>query len=88
MPGLNALAQQVVPLLCAGSTYVPQVQRFITGLAGVPPRSSVHPEECVAIGAAVQVSMLSTVMLVKHSNTTFALCCRLLSCRACTHSFP
>ena len=41
--------------LPAGSTYIPKVQQYIEQLAGVSARSAVHPEECVALGAAIQV---------------------------------
>ena len=43
--------------LSAGSTYIPKVQQYIEQLAGVPARSAVHPEECVALGAAIQVGL-------------------------------
>ena len=41
--------------LPAGSTYIPKVQQYIEQLAGVSARSNAHPEECVALGAAIQV---------------------------------
>lgn len=44
-------------LLVGGSTRMPQVLRRLTGLLGKPPISHVHPDEAVAIGAAMQTAM-------------------------------
>ncbi|MEY9214519.1 Hsp70 family protein [Thermobifida halotolerans] len=41
-------------LLVGGSTRMPMVRRMLTGLTGIEPSESLHPDEAVALGAAVQ----------------------------------
>ena len=40
-----------------GSTRMPMVRSFIDRLSGKPPMSGIHPDEAVALGAAIQASM-------------------------------
>ncbi|WP_233531969.1 Hsp70 family protein [Paenibacillus alkalitolerans] len=46
-------------LLVGGSTRIPRVRERIAGLFGKPPRNDVHPDEAVALGAAVQAGLKS-----------------------------
>jgi molecular chaperone DnaK len=46
-------------LLVGGSTRVPAVQRAIKSMLGKDPTKGINPEECVAIGAAIQAGVLS-----------------------------
>ena len=45
-------------LLVGGSTRVPAVQRAIKSMLGKDPTKGINPEECVAIGAAIQAGVL------------------------------
>ena len=45
-------------LLVGGSTRIPAVQDKVRSLTGKEPSSSINPDECVAIGAAVQAGVL------------------------------
>ncbi len=47
-------------LLVGGSTRIPAVQRFVQQLTGKQPSSSINPDECVALGAAIQADTLSS----------------------------
>jgi molecular chaperone DnaK len=40
-----------------GSTRMPMVQEYIKHMSGKPPMSGIHPEEAVALGAAIQAVM-------------------------------
>ncbi len=44
-------------ILVGGTTRMPAVKRFVTDLLDREPLSEIHPEECVAIGAAVQAGV-------------------------------
>ena len=44
-------------ILVGGTTRIPVVKKFITELIGKEPLSDIHPEECVAVGAAVQAGV-------------------------------
>ena len=44
-------------LLVGGSTRMPMVRNLVERLSGKPPISGVHPDEAVALGAAVQAAM-------------------------------
>ncbi len=44
-------------ILVGGTTRMPSVKRFVTDILGREPLAEVHPEECVAIGAAVQAGV-------------------------------
>jgi len=44
-------------ILVGGTTRMPSVKRFVTDLLDREPLAEVHPEECVAIGAAVQAGV-------------------------------
>ena len=46
-------------LLVGGSTRSPRVQDIVRQLTGKEPNKSVNPDECVAIGAAIQAGVLS-----------------------------
>ncbi len=46
-------------LLVGGSTRVPAVQKAIKDLLGKEPNKSVNPDECVAIGAAIQAGIIA-----------------------------
>lgn len=41
-------------LLVGGSTRIPAVQDKVRSLTGKEPSSSINPDECVAVGAAIQ----------------------------------
>lgn len=45
--------------LVGGSTRIPLVQRIVREIFGVEPRTDLNPDEVVALGAAVQASVLS-----------------------------
>lgn len=51
-------------LLVGGSTRMPAVQEKVRSLLGRDPSHSVNPDECVAIGAAIQASTLAGNALV------------------------
>src|SRR5690606_31179688 len=46
-------------LLVGGSTRIPLVQRTVREMVNKEPRRDVSPDECVALGAAVQASILA-----------------------------
>jgi molecular chaperone DnaK len=46
-------------ILVGGQTRMPRVREMISGLFGMQPSRGVHPEEVVAIGAAVQAASLA-----------------------------
>lgn len=46
-------------ILVGGSTRIPAVQEFLKKLTGKEPFKGVNPDECVAIGAAIQGGVLS-----------------------------
>ena len=46
-------------LLVGGSTRVPAVQEIVKKITGKEPDKGIHPDECVAIGAAIQGGVLS-----------------------------
>ncbi len=46
-------------LLVGGSTRVPAVQEMVKRLTGKEPDKGINPDECVAIGAAIQAGVLS-----------------------------
>ena len=56
--GLNANEIDKV-LLVGGSTRIPAVQECIKKLTGKQPRKDINPDECVALGAAIQGGVLS-----------------------------
>ncbi len=44
-------------ILVGGTTRMPSVKRFVTDILDREPLAEIHPEECVAIGAAVQAGV-------------------------------
>ena len=46
-------------ILVGGTTRIPAVKKFVKDLLGKDPLADIHPEECVAIGAAVQAGVKS-----------------------------
>ncbi len=46
-------------LLVGGSTRIPAVQEKVRQLTGIMPSKSINPDECVAIGAAIQAGVLA-----------------------------
>ncbi len=48
-------------ILVGGQTRMPRVQERITGHFGKPARKGVHPEECVALGAALLADSLGQI---------------------------
>ena len=46
-------------LLVGGSTRVPAVQEAVKKITGKDPDKGINPDECVAIGAAIQGGVLS-----------------------------
>ena len=46
-------------LLVGGSTRMPMVQKLVTELMGKEPSKGINPDECVAMGAAIQGAILS-----------------------------
>ena len=56
--GLNASDLNKV-LLVGGSTRIPAVQNSVKNLTGKDPQKDINPDECVALGAAIQGGVLS-----------------------------
>lgn len=50
-------------LLVGGSTRIPAVQAKVVRMTGLEPSKSLNPDECVALGAAVQAGRLGGEML-------------------------
>ena len=46
-------------LLVGGSTRMPMVQKLVTELMGKEPSNGINPDECVAMGAAIQGAILA-----------------------------
>lgn len=46
-------------LLVGGSTRVPAVQDLVKSIVGKEPQKDINPDECVALGAAIQAGVLS-----------------------------
>ncbi|KUO51424.1 MAG: molecular chaperone DnaK [Desulfitibacter sp. BRH_c19] len=46
-------------ILVGGSTRIPAVQEAIKGILGKDPHKGVNPDECVALGAAIQAGVLA-----------------------------
>ncbi|HOQ07274.1 MAG TPA: molecular chaperone DnaK [Clostridiales bacterium] len=57
-------------LLVGGSTRIPAVQEKVRSLTGIIPSKSINPDECVALGAAIQADTLSggSLMLYGKDN--------------------
>ena len=55
--------QQITEVvLVGGSSRIPMVHRLLTELFGKPPRGGVHPDEAVALGAAIQAGIKTGVI--------------------------
>lgn len=61
--GITAAALDKV-LLVGGSTRIPAVQEKVRKLTGKEPSKQINPDECVALGAAVQASKFSGELVV------------------------
>jgi len=46
-------------ILVGGSTRIPKVQQIVKEITGIEPDKSVHPDEAVALGAAIQGGIIS-----------------------------
>ena len=51
-------------LLVGGSTRIPAVQEHVRSLVGMTPSKGLNPDECVALGAAIQAATLAGEMTV------------------------
>ncbi|MCD8125984.1 MAG: molecular chaperone DnaK [Clostridiales bacterium] len=69
--GLSASELSKV-LLVGGSTRIPAVQEHVRMLTGMQPSKEQNPDECVAMGAAVQGGTLSGANLVSSSASGMA----------------
>ncbi len=50
-------------ILVGGSTRIPSVQELVKKITGKDPNVTVNPDEVVSLGAAVQVTFLSSQVL-------------------------
>ena len=57
-------------LLVGGSTRIPYVQKRIEEITGITPHKTINPDEAVAIGAAIQGSIVSGRSLMRFSDIT------------------
>ena len=55
-------------LLVGGSTRIPAVQDKVRQLTGKRTRKSLNPDECVAIGASIQVVNLQVMQVPEISS--------------------
>ena len=55
-------------LLVGGSTRIPAVQEMVRRLTGMEPSRGINPDECVAMGAAIQGGTLSGQLAVGQSG--------------------
>ncbi len=55
-------------LLVGGSTRIPAVQEHVRSLVGMTPSKGLNPDECVALGAAVQAATLAGEMTAASSG--------------------
>ena len=46
-------------ILVGGSTRIPAVQEAVKNFTGKEPSKGVNPDECVAVGAAIQAGVLT-----------------------------
>ena len=60
-------------LLVGGSTRIPAVQEKVRVLTGIIPSKSINPDECVALGAAIQADTLSGGSLVLYGKDNILL---------------
>ncbi len=54
-------------VLVGGSSRIPMVHRLLTEFFGKPPRGGVHPDEAIALGAAIQAGLKSGA--IKSANS-------------------
>lgn len=55
-------------ILVGGSSRMPSVQSKIKDITGIEPNKSLNPDECVALGAAIQGGKLSGEMVLYDNN--------------------
>lgn len=55
-------------ILVGGSSRMPSVQEKIKEITGIEPNKSLNPDECVALGAAIQGGKLSGEMVLYDNN--------------------
>jgi molecular chaperone DnaK len=60
-------------LLVGGSTRIPAVQEKVRALTGIVPSKNINPDECVALGAAVQGDTLSGGSLTLYGRDSILL---------------
>ena len=60
-------------LLVGGSTRMPAVQQKVKALTGIEPSRSINPDECVAMGAAIQADKLSGSGMLSVQNSLLLL---------------
>ncbi len=71
--GISA-AELGLVLLVGGSTRIPAVSEKVKALTGITPSKSINPDECVAMGAAVQAETLEGgTMLMEGSENQILL---------------
>lgn len=56
-------------VLVGGSTRMPMVRRYVEQMSGRPPMTGIHPDQAVALGAAMQAAM----DIEQHSTSTLLL---------------
>ena len=66
--GISASALSKV-LLVGGSTRIPAVQEKVRSMTGITPSRNINPDECVAMGAAIQGKALEGAPLVARGSS-------------------
>lgn len=61
-------------ILVGGSTRIPAVQELVKKMTGKDPNVTVNPDEVVALGAAVQVSLFQQCLLAFIINLLLSNC--------------
>jgi molecular chaperone DnaK len=56
-------------VLVGGSTHIPAIRELVCQITGIEPIQGVNPEEAVALGAAIQASVVSSE--VRYCNSSF-----------------
>ena len=55
--------------MVGGGTKMPAVIRMVRTLTGIDPKRTIDPDEAVALGAAIQVDMLSFLVMALNGQT-------------------